>query len=224
MLGFLSAKHVVQLGREAFFPPSEPDLPLGRSSILQADDKVPQFGFTGKAYEARRVLLLGINPGNGPDNRMQTAGDARMMPAHHRFAQSPTDLNFVAATLAYKLECQGWPMWKRHCAEVLGAGKLSFDQIAYANCLPWRTQSESGFDDVVAERTAKLYLRPLLEELNPLLVVAMGKRAARILAMIGPEVPEAIIWNRSQAATASVKLQRAEAARFIFDILSRTTN
>lgn len=111
--------------------------------------------------------------------------------------------SFTRASAAYMQECVKWPVWTRHCAEVLGAGGLAFDEIAYSNCLPWRT----GNLGLVMRRrtTAMLYVRPLLDELAPRVVVAMGKRAAAILAMAGPIDGTLIVWNGSQAATPLVR-------------------
>jgi hypothetical protein len=225
MLGFLAAKQVVEIGRSAFFLEKEPDLPLGRSALLSGDDRTPQFGFVGAQYHSTRILLLGINPGNAPRNDIRTPEDARMMPAILRFAQNPSEQNFTDAMRAYMSECQKWPVWKRHCAEVIGAGKISFEQIAYSNCLPWRTASESKFSEFVAKKTAELYVRPLIEELKPSLIVAMGKkRVAPILEMTGLSLPKLIIWNRSQALTEPVRWERANAAKEILEFvrLNRT--
>ena len=217
MLGFLTAKRVAELGRAAFFPTPDADLPVGRSPELQEDDRTPQFGFVGATFSDKRILLLGINPGNGPNER--TLGDARMMPALVQFAKEPIEENFARASDAYMAECRGWPMWKRHCSEVMGAGKLSFEDVAYANCLPWRTASQSRFDDGVAGRASQLFVNPLLEELNPTLIIAMGKRAAEILELAGPPFADVIVWNRAQAATAAVKRERAQAASRILALL-----
>ena len=214
ILGYRTAKRVVEVGRSAFFPAHEPDLPEGRSIQLRGDDLVPQFGYIGAHYAG--ILLLGINPGNGAKDNIRSAEDARMMPALHRFAQNPTEQNYAQATQAYKNECQNWHVWRNHCAEVLGAGKLSFDQIAYTNGLPWRTESEARFSDEVAAKTAKLYVRPLLEELKPRLIVGMGKtRIPEILAMTGCALPRLILWTRARAATPAVKLERKAAAQEI---------
>ncbi|WP_294537569.1 hypothetical protein [uncultured Rhodoblastus sp.] len=217
MLGFLAAKQVVEMGRSAFFPDHESDLPLGRSALLSRDDLTPQFGYVGAQYSSTNILLLGINPGNGPRNDFRTPADERMMPELLRFAQNPTELNYVQATRAYMSECRSWPVWQRHCAEVLGSGKLSFEQIGYSNCLPWRTASESSFSENVARKAAEFYVRPLIEELNPCLIVAMGKaRVLSILEMTGLSLPKIIVWNRSRAATDSVKRERVNAAKEIF--------
>jgi hypothetical protein len=223
MLGFRPARKVVEMGRSAFFGGLETDLPLGRSALIRKHDSTPQFGFVGARYLQKRVLLIGINPGNGPKYDLPTKGDARMMPALMQFAECPSLEHFELASLAYQKECHAWPLWKRHCNEVLGPGRLLFDEIAYANCLPWRTESDSAFGDDVADKAARLYVMPLLLELAPQVVIALGKRAASILAMTGGPIKNLIVWNRAQAATARVKSDRAEAASRIFAALSAYT-
>jgi len=220
VLGFSTAKAILSLGRSSFFLEND-DLPQGRSELLQRDDLIPSFGFVGSNYDQTRVLLLGINPGNGPRDDRRTPGDERMMPALHAFAELPTIENFKSATEAYKAECWHWPIWKRHCAEVIGSGKLSLDEITYSNCLPWRTASKSGFSEIVAARAATLYVKPLLDELKPRLVVALGKRAGAIVQTIETKPAQVLIWNRAQAATLQVRQERADTARKILTTLDR---
>jgi organic radical activating enzyme len=112
-------------------------------------------------------------------------------------------------------------IWKRHCAEVIGAGKLSFEEIAYSNCLPWRTGSKSNFADEVADNALKFYALPLIQELTPRVIVAMGKRAAAILETADREIPEVITWTRAQAATESVKRERVDSAARILSAVGR---
>ncbi len=119
-LGYRTARRVVELGRAAFFGSDDADLPNNRSAQLQADDRTPQFGFVGANYSTVRVLLFGINPGNGPESEHRSATDARMMPALECFAADPTPEHFVAAQRAYQTECTGWRTW-RHCARILEA-------------------------------------------------------------------------------------------------------
>jgi hypothetical protein len=188
---------------------------------LHRDDLTPQFGFVGKAYPSTRVLLLGINPGNGRESITRTTTDERMMPMLIRFAQGPTPANFTAAQCAYQVECATWHIWSRHCAEITGAGKLSMEDIAYSNTLPWRTGSESNFDESVAERAATLYAHPLIDELEPTLVICLGKRAAEIVRIGNPNIPHLVVWNRAQAATPGVLLDRKRAADEVFAVLGR---
>jgi hypothetical protein len=220
VLGFQAAKQVSLLGRDAFFPVQQKDLPIRQSSTLNEDDLTPQFGFTGPRFESKRVLLLGINPGNGPRNDVRTSEDERMMPALRNFSRNPTEENYTDASCAYMAECQRWPLWKRHCAEVIGAGKLEFDQIAYSNCLPWRTASKSDFEDFVARKAAELYVRPLIDELKPSVIIAMGKRASYILNMTGFSPSKIVTWNRAQAARAAVLRDRALAATRVFAMVA----
>ena len=214
--GYRTARRVVELGRAAFFGTSDADLPANRSALLRGDDRTPRFGFVGANYSTVRVLLFGINPGNGPESEHRSATDARMMPALERFAADPTPDHFDAAQRAYQAECVTWSIWRRHCREVIGAGRLALDDIAYTNCLPWRSGSNAAFSDTVAERAATLYAGPLIAELRPKVVIAMGKRAAESLRMTDAAPTDLIIWNRAQAATASVLADRANTAAKIF--------
>ena len=221
-LGYKSASAVIRLGRAAFFGSSTTDLPRRRSEALRRDDLIPQFGYVGREYAAARVLLLGINPGNGPiDAASPSSEDQRMMPLLAAFAAEPSVANFMRAQEAQKIASQTWPVWRRHCAPIFGAGGLSFEQIAYSNCLPWRTGSESNFDDEVASRSACLYALPLIEELAPTVVIALGKRVASILRLGGRPVEPLIVWNRSQAATPPVLQERQAAAERIFRLVGK---
>lgn len=220
-LGYHTARSVLSLDRAAFLGNALADIPSNRSPLLQQDDLTPQFGYVGQRYARKRVLLLGINPNNGPDNLNRSAADARMMPSLIRFAQDPSPEHFLQAQRAYEAESKTWPIWRRHCAEIMGAGKLALDEIAYANCLPWRTESKSKFArrDDVAERAARLHARPLIEELQPALVICLGKVAGSILKMAGKGLPPVIVWNREQAARPAVLAERRRAAAEIFALV-----
>lgn len=220
-LGYETACRILAIGRAAFFGTHDADLPAHRSPLLRKDDLTPQFGYVGAHFTEFRVLLLGINPGNGPETVDRSPSDARMMPALARFAELPTPENFLAAQRAYQAECSTWPVWRRHCAEITGAGRLSLDEIAYSNCLPWRTGSNSAFSDDVAERAATLYALPLIDELRPSVTVCLGKKAAEILERGRRTIPNMIVWNRAQAATPNVLIDRQRAAEQIFAILGR---
>lgn len=220
-LGFRTAKDVIYAGRAAFFDTLDSDLPPNRSALLRGDDLTPQFGFVGEHFASSRVLLFGINPGNGPETVTRSATDARMMPVLVAFAADPTPSNYLRAQAAYRAECQSWHVWKRHCSEILGAGKLSFDEIAYSNCLPWRTGSNSAFSDSVAEKAADLYAYPLIDELQPSVTIAVGKRAADVLRAGGKAPKDLLVWNRAQVATAAVREERERAAKEIFARIGR---
>lgn len=215
-LGYRVAKRALEVGRGGFFPSLSFDLPIRKSTILAADDLIPQFGYVGIDYQPLRVLLLGINPGNGPEKaQSRSRGDVQMMPALHRFFELRSSQAFLDAQNAYKGVCQSWAVWGQHCAELLVNNHLSIEQIAYSNCLPWRTESQSAFDDSIAERAAELYAVPLIEELKPKIIVAVGKKAAKILGYAVIAMPPTVVWNRARSLTESVdKERRAAAAHF----------
>src|SRR5690242_18942419 len=91
MLGFAAAKRVVELGRSAFFPEQEPNLPNRRSTLLRGDDMASQFGHGGAQFPSTRMLLTGLHPGNGGNNDSRIPADRRMMPSVLSFAQSTTE-------------------------------------------------------------------------------------------------------------------------------------
>src|SRR5690606_31597231 len=111
----------------------------------------------------------------------RTPSDAQMMPHITEFAMEPTPERFKAASQAYACECTAWPIWTTHCGIVLEAGNLDPSEIAYANCLPWRTRKEGKLPSKVMKCSAENYVRPLLRELDPRIVVAMGVKARDIL-------------------------------------------
>lgn len=223
-LGYNSAVGALEAGRAAFVGSAYADLPTRRAPQIASDDLVPQFGFVGDRYSASRVLLLGINPGNG-DNQKRNAADDIQMPPLADFARTRTVEAFKAAQNAYRQVCQAWPMWRRHCSEVIGAGLLTLDDNAYSTCLPWRTASEASFDGNVSRQAAVLYAYPLIDELKPMVVIAMGKKSATILSLGGRRIANLVTWNRAQAATAAAIADRASTAKRIFEILAgdRTT-
>jgi hypothetical protein len=55
--------------------------------------------------------------------------------------------------------------------------------------------------------------------LNPKLIIALGKRSGEILRLVGYSDPLVVVWNRAQAATPAVKLERSLAAKRIFEML-----
>lgn len=221
MLGFLSARQALRLGRDSFFPTSNLDLPLRNSEQIKCDDLIPQFGYVGQRYAKRRILLMFVNPANGSDPR--AADDERMMPHLTRFSKEPTERNFADAGQAYNAECHNWRMSSRYHSYLFGEEKLSCDEVAYANCLPWRTQSGTHFSDDIAKVTSKFYVGLLLDELKPKILIAMSKRSNEIINMslIGMAEDKPIwrsfVWNFAQAETGQVRREREAMAAAILN-------
>jgi hypothetical protein len=206
-LGFGAATRVLDLGRAAFFEGEDADLPVSRSDLVAADDRLPQFGYVGKNFAKCRVLFLSINPGNGPRDR-RDEGDAIALPALKRFVDERTAYSFLAAQQRYNEVCLGWPIWATHCAKLLAAARLTPDDVAYSYCLPWRTRSEARFRRATGDAAVRLYAMPLLDELKPRVLVALGKRVARILAAANVSHPRLVVWNRERAPRPEVRAER----------------
>jgi hypothetical protein len=76
------------------------------------------------------------------------------------------------------------------------------------------------------EKAAELYAYPLIEKLQPTLIIALGKcttkcttRTFQLLA--GQKLPELITWNLARVATDAVKEERDIAAAKILAVLGR---
>jgi hypothetical protein len=210
-LGYLAALRVLDAGRAAFFGTAEADLPVAQTPEIGRDDALPQFGFVGQGYGESRLLIIAINPGNGPRDRRDPR-DEIALPALERFVKERTQDSFGLALQAYQRVCPGWSIWRQHGMPVVRAAGLTLDQVAYANCLPWRTLSESGFSDPAARKSVELYVKPLLSELTPRVVVALGKKAAQVLELVQPFHAEFVVWNRARAPTTTVVAERTAAA------------
>jgi hypothetical protein len=217
-LGYWAACRVVDLGRQAFFAHAAEDAPFADSDQIAEDDLLPQFGYVGSRYEARRVLLLGINPGNGP-RAVRSTGDRTAMPALRRFVTQKTPASFVAAQQAYRSVCEGWAVWGRQCYELLRSSGLDMEDVAFTNALPWRTASQSAFAKHVAKKAAEHYTGPVVRELQPRIIVAVGKKAAQILEYAGLPSASVVTWNRAQALTQSVLAEREAATRQLVELL-----
>ena len=213
-LGFATACTVLTAGRAAFFGDDTRDLPVRASQLLREDDRTPSFGFVGPRFAEHRVLFMGINPGNGARNDARTDDDNIMMPKLRTFAETPSPETWAGASAAYAKACVRWPVWKRHCAFIIGDRPLlGLDEIAYTNALPWRTASNAAFGDDIARNAARLFAKPFIEELKPKVIVALGKRANEILSHAG-RLPDTkiFVWDRSQAATPNVVAGRKRMA------------
>ena len=89
------------------------------------------------------------------------------------------------------------------------------EDIAFTNALPWRTASKAAFGKPTARRAAELYTQSVILELQPKIIVAMGKRAAEMLDYAGLMSPFVVVWNRAQARSQQVAAEReAAAAKF----------
>ena len=87
------------------------------------------------------------------------------------------------------------------------------EDIAFTNGLPWRTASQSAFSKGIARKAAQLYVAPIVRELQPKVIVAVGKKAAEMLEYAGLLSESVVVWNRAQALRPSVIAEREAAAK-----------
>jgi hypothetical protein len=217
---FMIAREIAFKGRRTFFNSEDDDLPLGRSSELQQDDKVPQFGFVGSKYN-ECLLVIGINPGRGRYDDRRERGDAKQMPALHSFLRRRDELSFIGAMTAYKAVCETWHVW-RHCRPWMTTANLNLENIAYTNLLPYRTESKAKYSALVAKKSLDEYVIPLVTELKPKIVVALGKRRPFEELSTKKLLRTSIFaWNRAQALTPDVIKERSETGQAILQEFRR---
>jgi len=199
-------------GRGLLFGSADAALPPRTSKVIAGDDLIPQFGFVGRDYESRRILIIGINPGNGPDGS-RTLSDDEMMPALHRFVAEPTEVTYEAASLA---QAKAFPNWlaSKEIGPILEAEGLTTNDVAYANASPYRAGNGEAKDAFPNQRriraAADAWLSPLLRALMPRVVLAHGQVAANVLVHCTfPTVP--IVYNRNR----NLRARSAANAEFV---------
>lgn len=213
MVGFDLMQRLATLKREDFFGSPTADLPGRKATFPAGDDLVPQFGFVGRNYETKRILLLAAVPGNGRNDRREP-GDETMIPSLRAFHQHPTPETCRAATDAHMKACPTFLFWKRNCVPVLETAGLSLDDIAFVNSLPWRSSRGTKLTPEQKKTCATRVVGPVLDDLRPNLVVALVKsRTTEILDMCGwRHGDERIVpWNSSHHGRASDEDERREA-------------
>jgi hypothetical protein len=142
------------------------------------------------------------------------------MPALYNFFERRDELSFVEAMTAYKAVCETWHIW-RHCRPWMTAANLNLEDIAYTNLLPYRIRSGANYSDLIALKALDEYLVPLIKELKPKIVVALGKRRPFEELLTKKSSGMSIFaWNRAQASTEAVIKERSDTAREILQEFS----
>lgn len=175
-LGYRAARNVIEIGYEAMFEGCKGLIPDASDLASEDDNRTPQFGFVGPRYAEMRVLVLGVNPGVVKRGTVKER-DQRSLEALRRFRDEPTPSNFSAAKAANRIALESWREESRHWKHLLQETSLTFDDIAFSNCLPWRTNGNK-FPAQIQVNAAYHYVWPLVEELNPRLVICFGRNAA----------------------------------------------
>jgi hypothetical protein len=170
-------------GRELLFETPFADLPPDRSQTIANDNRIPQIGFVGDNYDKRRILVIGINPGNGPGD-FRSPSDAVMFPALYKFFEMPNHETYAAAMAA---QMEAFPSWlaSKEIGPTLGQEGITTNDIAYINASPYRAGNGTAHDVFRTvrrkKRAAANWVSPMLLALQPVIVIAHGVEAARIL-------------------------------------------
>jgi hypothetical protein len=169
------------ISREQIFGVAEPQ---SRPLNLQGDAALMFPGYVGEAYQPGGPVLVAINPGGGGDGYAErSSADEEFYPILEAFHRSTTDTlreHFRAMNDGWVRSMRTWNL-RRIIDPVLGALDCEVEQVAFLNAVPYRTR-ENRAPSVFARRQAwMLVTRPLLDVLQPGVLVALGQKAGDVL-------------------------------------------
>jgi len=150
---------------------------------LQSDARVPILGFCGPRYVVGNPVLLAINPGGGGDDyRERHARDEELIPlieAFVRASQSAQGAAFEKMSLAYMQHVQNWNL-KNILEPTLDACGKNIDEVCFLNLFPYRTRMNRRPSAKALNSAWIKVIAPLLSELRPMLLIALGRKAGSI--------------------------------------------
>jgi hypothetical protein len=175
---------------------SDHQLPL----YLPSDARVPFLGFCGTGYRSGGTVLLAINPGGGGDKYMaRTPQDNEIVPRINAFVTAkPAVLSetFQDMCESYSTQVQSWNLW-RILLPTLKACNTELEDICYLNLFPYRTARDAR-PSLRALNTAWISIvKPLLQSLQPTVLVALGKKAGKIAESVHSAPPELFVVPRT---------------------------
>lgn len=152
---------------------------------LPHDARLAFVGCCAPAYVPGAPLLLGINPGGGGDAyQRRTAQDDALLPWIEALPGAAGGASaseaFANLSQVYLDQMRRWNLW-RIVGPVLDAAGCSAHQIAYLNAFAFRTRGDRLPWAEPQRRYWQLALAPLLAVLRPGLIVALGKKAGRVV-------------------------------------------
>lgn len=159
--------------------PNDSQLPIN----LQSDARVPFLGFCGLHYERGGVVVLAINPGGGGDAyTSRTPQDSKLIPLIEGFvAAAPASSSpaFDAMCRCYASQVQTWNLW-RILQPTLEACGTTVEHVCYLNIFPYRTAKDARPSSRALTNAWGKVVAPLLQTLEPSMLVALGKKAGGI--------------------------------------------
>ena len=175
------SRRLVAISRAEIFGAAEPQ---SRPLNLEADAALMFPGYVGSRYEPGGAVLLAINPGGGKDGyKVRTRADEGFYPLMEAFHWcTPDELlaRYEAMNAGWVASMRTWNL-RRIINPVLDALSCTVDRVAFLNAVPYRTQ-EDRLPSAYARRQAwTLVTEPLLQVLEPGIIVALGQKAGDVL-------------------------------------------
>jgi hypothetical protein len=163
----------MRMDRAAVFGPFDSQSPTSEPQ----DATIPQIGFVGRDYQPGGDVLLGINPGGGGDAYTRTVEDSLLLPMIEALRKGEASPDAMAMAFAqYAANMRTWNLW-RIVEPTLNACGRNQSEVAYLNWCPFRTRNDAMPHAPSMRRCREAYLAPLLAELAPTRVIALGKKA-----------------------------------------------
>ena len=125
-------------------------------------------------------MFLGINPGGGsPGYTCRTAEDEHLFPklaAFQNVSESLRDEAYLDLVSACSEVLPKWNIWLL-VDSILKASRQTLSSVCFVNWCPFRTLNNNMPYAAAMRRSHQLVLHPLLGELKPKRIFALGKKA-----------------------------------------------
>ena len=181
----------------------DPQLPAG----LLADARVPFLGYCGPRFVVGNPVLLAINPGGGGDDYTERhAEDEELIPLIEAFVRADEAAGpkiFERMCNVYMQHLQTWNLRNIVCPTLAACGK-NVDEVCYINVFPYRTRKNAMPRAKVLAAAWEHITAPLLAELRPRHLIALGKKAGGVA-------------QRSRLESRLFTIQRTNGDRYVCD-------
>ena len=174
--------------------------------LRDTQENVPQPGYVGPNYEARRVLLVGQNP--GVPGRLAEA-DRRYTQALRLLRDSPNAESYAALARTLKAFVPMWPVSGSYFP--LAECGLALEDIAYTNIVRCRTQANRAPKPRLTQNCITNHFAKWLDILQPRVVVFIGKWASDQASwLVGQRgVPHAFM-NRQRSLSSVARIENRQ--------------
>lgn len=154
---------------------------------LCADARLPFLGFCGPGYRKGGAVFLAINPGGGGDAYVaRTPQDSTLLPLVERFVASTNEVahaSFDRMCESYLVQARTWNLW-RILGPAAAACSARPEDLCYLNCFPYRTRGDALPSAHALKLSWQKVVSPLIAELEPSLLVVLGKKAGNLVARV----------------------------------------